>query len=696
MMYFLKTFKTSLLPFFCCFLFLSTAQAASTIRSLYSGNWYDGNIWEGGKAPSTLDKVTITGGTTVNIYGGYADCDSLTINGSLFVGPANFTVGGRDLYTDYRAIRNTSCVINGSLKIVGDWDNQFKVYGNMKFNSGSSFEMSAGKIMIDGAAFTPELSVPADKALLDVSEAASFSSTGGLIILFNPHFFQGSLSIKGARNFFAISFGNNDALTIFAARTTNDFLISETEPPTIKNVYLKYLPNPARQNKVVLNNEMNIETLQLAKGILADRGGRLKFSKDVFLSENTQVECDIELNGTGEQKIGTFNNSNLGVIKGNLIINNPVNIQCFINVELQNGTVQFKQGKLDLTDKTITLTSPPTGANANAYFITKNNYSASGAVIIKNIQGATIFPVGTTTDYLPATLTGYGGDYSVTARPLAYYPQYGFFPINAQWDIKRVAGWSTADVELQWGKEVEGNNFSNNRSGTRMFRGDYGNWAPLNADIGVTPLSNNTVFKKKTQNVDYFTSFTVLTETVVPVEFKRFYAKTPSKSELTLAWETATESNNAGFDLEKSTDGKHFSSIGFVKGAGNSVALNAYFFTDVNFIATAYYRVKQTDINGKFTFSAIISVQKDGGKFALNVYPNLISDQSFISVDFLNASENPRDLTLFDTNGRVVFATKADVTAPSVNVPVQALAKGLYVLKVQNGGETVVSRMVKN
>jgi hypothetical protein len=693
-----KNSRTIFFSLFFCIAFVSICNAR-TVSNLYSGNWYDGSIWTGGSVPTVLDVVTITGGTMVTLlYEDYVNgqpprCDSMTINGFLDVGAVNFTIGGRDLYTDYRAIRNSSCIINGRLRINGDWNSQFKVYGNMKFNWGSTFDMPAGKIMIDGAGFTPELSVPADKALLDVTEVANFNSTGGQIILFNPHFFQGGLSIKGAKDFFAIAFGNNDALTNFAARTTNDFLLSESESPRIKNVYLKYLPNPSYQNKVILNEGMTIETLQLAKGILTDKRGRLKFTKDVLVSENTVIECDVEMNGTGEQKIGTFNNSNLGVIKGNLIINNPYTIQCFVNLELQNGTVQFMQGKLDLTDKTLTVDRQPTGANANAYMVTKNNYSGNGTLVIKNLQGTTLFPVGTSNDYLPATLTAFGSDFSVSARALLSYPNNGAFPINAQWDIRRTQGWSPADVRLQWKQETETNNFSVNRSAARVFRGEWGNWYPLAQNYGVETVSNNSVFAKTVQNVDYFTTFTVLTETVIPVELKRFYAKKQTNTDVTLAWETASEVNNAGFDVEKSTDGRTFTTIGFVKGVGNSVALNSYNFMDNNFTATAYYRLKQMDVNGKSTYSPTISVQKSTGKLTLNVFPNLVTNESNITIDLTNAAQNTQELSVYDVNGRLVFESrKANLT----EVPVVDFAKGLYVVKVKNGVETVVAKFVKN
>lgn len=694
-MYPMRNLKTCFILFICGFAILSSQ--ARTMRNLYSGNWYDGSIWEGGHAPSTLDVVTITGGTNVFVFGGYADCDSLTVNGFFDVGQTNFTVGGRDLYTDYRAIRNTTCLINGGLRINGNVDTQFKVYGNLKFNQGSTFEMSAGKIMIDGAAFTPELSVPAEKALLEVSNLASFNQSGGLIILFNPHYFQGGLSIKGAKDFYAVSFGNNNSLPIFAARTTNDFLLSETETPTMHNIYLKYLPNPNHQNKVILFDKMSFETLQSDIGVLSVKSGGLKFSNNVLLSENVPIEGDIELNGVGEQKFGTSNGSNnLVHLKGNLIINNPDKIQCDANIEVENGTVKFMRGKMDLKNFTLTLNSPPTGTNENSYFITKNNYTANGTLVIKNLQGATTFPVGTDNDYLPATLTAWGSDFSVSARPLVNYPYNGSFPINAQWDIKRVAGYSNADIRLQWPKAVENYNFSLNRQGAHVYRGEWGNWYSLpNWTWGITNV-NNAVFSQKAQNIDYFTTFTVLTETVIPVELTHFTAQKQADNAVLLTWETATELDNVGFEVEKSADGRLFATIGFVKGAGHSTALKVYNFTDNAFIQTAYYRLKQMDNNEKTTYSRVVSVQKDKGKWALNVYPNLVTQQSEITLEVLNATDEAREFTVFDANGRQVFYRNQGVKAAvSVQIPVADLAKGMYIIKARIGQEVKVVRFVK-
>ena len=76
-----------------------------------------------------------------------------------------------------------------------------------------------------------------------------------------------------------------------------------------------------------------------------------------------------------------------------------------------------------------------------------------------------------------------------------------------------------------------------------------------------------------------------------------------------LNWTTASELNNDYFTIERSKDAVEFQPIKFVEGAGNSNSILNYEIIDVNpFLGTSYYRLKQTDFNGKYSFSNIVSV----------------------------------------------------------------------------------------
>jgi Secretion system C-terminal sorting domain len=671
-----------------CCITLSFSVKADSLVNTSSGSWYDASIWNLGRIPNTYDNVTIAAGTTVTVFGPYTDCDLLTINGFLDVGATNLTIGGRDLQIDVRAVRNSYCIVNGRLRINGDWNTQFKVYGYVKFNTGSIFDMSAGQMMIDGCAFTEALSITADHALLDVTDAAAVNSTGGVINMFNAHYHPTGLVIKGAKHFYSVSFGNNLTLPNFAQRHTSDFLISETDKPTFSSIRLAYLPNPNRQNRVVLNNVSITGNLDMSSGLLVGTG-RFKVGGNLLIAADGRIETDIECNGTWQQNINSYLSGNTSaVIKGNLYINIPHLVQTSLNLDIQNGTIQMIQGKLDASNKTISVTSAPVGGSASSYVNTANG----GVLVVKNVSGATNFPVGTNDSYLPVILTASSGDFSVAARPLSIGVNSGTFGINSQWDINRLAGTATAEIKVQWNTSNETSDFTTYRQNARLHHYNGSSWQPL-GNIG-TIFANN-AYSKTTQNVGAFSTFSVMTQvaTAIPVTLKNFSAKL-AKNDTFLTWQTATELNNKGFDIEKSVDGLSFASLGFVKGAGNIFETKSYEFLDNNFSTTSYYRLKQTDFDGKFVYSPTVALQFKSAKNGYKIYPNPLTTESVLTIETLETTQNGTKVAIYDVKGQLMFQTTG--VKDSLKIPVNNWAQGLYMVHLTNGVTTTVEKFMKN
>jgi hypothetical protein len=683
-----------------CFFFLllicfTLTLHATAFTNTRSGDWNDPTIWDLGTVPATLDKVTIAAGTTVTVTPNsrdYSDCDSLIINGFLNVGSTNLTIGGRDLQIDARAVRNTSCIINGSLRIAGDWSHTFKVYGNVKFNTGSSFDMTAGTMMIDGSSFVEERSVPADKAILDVTDATNFSATGGLIVIWSPHFHANGLTIKGTKHFYSVSFGNNLTLPAFACRNPNDFVISETHKPTFERVQLAYLFNPTRENRVILN-DIRIQNLTVRGGILAG-AGRMKVSEQVLIGPNGRIERDIELNGTGQQNISTFEGNTTTIIKGNIYVNNPSRIKNELNLEVQNGTIHFLQGKFDLTNKTVTLATAPQNASSTSYFISQNYESQRGTLVIKNLNGATQFPVGTENDFLPVTITANNSDFSVSAYPLSISYASPFFGINSEWSIQRTAGSGNADLKVQWNTANETQTFATHRNNCRLFRNTNGNWHSLSNNQGITQ-QNGLVFEKLELNVSGFSSFTVLTQAnAIPVKLRNFNVKKTDWGAV-LTWATASENDNAGFKVEKSFDGKTFIHIGELKGFGTTNVPQYYNFLDKTFTETAFYRLKQENFDGTFIYSTTVTANSEKNKTEVKIYPNPIRESAYLSVEIAGKQNEKWDLSIQNAYGQVVFQKNNLLTGDLQNIPTHHLANGFYMLILSNRAERVVSSFIK-
>jgi Leucine-rich repeat (LRR) protein len=138
-----------------------------------------------------------------------------------------------------------------------------------------------------------------------------------------------------------------------------------------------------------------------------------------------------------------------------------------------------------------------------------------------------------------------------------------------------------------------------------------------------------------------------------------------------VTWQTASETNNKGFEIEKSADARTFTKIGFVDGSGDSKELNNYHFTDQNPFNLSYYRLKQLDYDGKFEYSKIVMARN---ALDLKVYPNPARDYLMVS-----GLEKEGDLLIIDQNGRAVFNQRVNTVNP---IDVRKIATGIYTLKI--------------
>ncbi|TAH04678.1 MAG: hypothetical protein EAZ15_00770 [Sphingobacteriales bacterium] len=166
---------------------------------------------------------------------------------------------------------------------------------------------------------------------------------------------------------------------------------------------------------------------------------------------------------------------------------------------------------------------------------------------------------------------------------------------------------------------------------------------------------------------------TIYSNGTLPVKITAFTALY-GDNKVRLNWNTASEINNQGFDIERSTDGLIFSKIAYVKGNGTTNVPHNYSFNDANLISQTqylYYRLKQVDNNGEFEYSNIVSVkipQLNNATFS--IYPNPVTAKQFnvklaglpkgnyqISITNM-AGINVKKATIFcdDTSNQVVNA----------------------------------------
>lgn len=155
-----------------------------------------------------------------------------------------------------------------------------------------------------------------------------------------------------------------------------------------------------------------------------------------------------------------------------------------------------------------------------------------------------------------------------------------------------------------------------------------------------------------------------------------------------LKWVTAFEKNNNYFIIERSINGVDFSPIGVTQGSRNSSTTQTYRFEDEQpFNRTNYYRLKQVDYDGTFSYSKIIAINNEQAN--LTIYPN--PNNGIFTISF-KAPEQSYKLDIADVNGKIVYSISGDIVPGSIEV--NDLAKGLYIVRLHLNNNTVIKKMV--
>ncbi len=171
----------------------------------------------------------------------------------------------------------------------------------------------------------------------------------------------------------------------------------------------------------------------------------------------------------------------------------------------------------------------------------------------------------------------------------------------------------------------------------------------------------------------------------LPIELLSFSA-IPDEEKVRLEWITATEINNHFFTVERSQNGLDFEPLSVFEGAGNSSETNYYSTVDRRpFKGTSYYRLKQTDFDGTFTFSRIVSVFLDIMNPNFYIVPNPVTDGEF-KLHFSNtpAASLNGNVSIYDMTGKMTFRqdiSTGDEISNYFKLP-ENMNGGFYVIKI--------------
>lgn len=189
-------------------------------------------------------------------------------------------------------------------------------------------------------------------------------------------------------------------------------------------------------------------------------------------------------------------------------------------------------------------------------------------------------------------------------------------------------------------------------------------------------------------NVTNFSPFTLASISVnnpLPIELLGFNAFLNSNY-VVLEWLTASEINNDYFTVERSKNGEDWESIIITDGAGYSSEEIKYLETDFRpYTALSYYRLKQTDYDGAFSYSETVAVNRNIETEFL-VYPNPNTSGGPINILLPNEISNQNiDIIFRDISGKVIFSASVsdnNVKNSIVLNPESNFSIGTYVISV--------------
>ena len=473
---------------------------------------------------------------------------------------------------------------------------------------------------------------------------------------------------------------------------------------------------PTSSNRVIISAANSCATVHptltadISVGsLIIEAGAELNQS-----SFNSTINGDFTNEGTFNAGTGTTIFTNSAIISGattfhNLVVNGVIT---FASSHVVNNVLTLGN-KINLGTNNLTIGSSGviSGFGASHYMNTED-----GGKVIQNglgvgaAAGKKIFPVGTSSAYNPLIIenAGTSDNFSVAVKQgRLLYGTSGSaakqHAVDRTWYVEEaVGGGSQVTLTAQWnaGDELEdlakpGSAF--NRLNCFISHYDAISGWDSGSQTGAT-ASGSGPYTISRDSITSFSPFGVEDPSALPITLIDFTAKAEGKK-VRLDWETGSEENNDFFTVERSLDGKKFEKVFTKKGAGNSKVNQFYFGYDANpYTGVSYYRLKQTDFDGKFAYSDIVSVKVAGeqvtSEIDVNVYPNPVTSQ-LIHVDLKAQNNATYTMRIINEIGQQIFTDTYDafVGNNSYEIHLPNAVTGLYIVEISNQNKLVVDRV---
>lgn len=380
---------------------------------------------------------------------------------------------------------------------------------------------------------------------------------------------------------------------------------------------------------------------------------------------------------------------------------------------LINGNLQLDSAKLLLGDfnATITKGGRVAGSGATAYVVTNQKGRLRQSVLGDAVE--VLFPVGTATSYKPVRLqqsTARSEDVFAVRVTNDRYASYGAADagmgapvapsesVRPTWLVsEEVAGSSNLRLQLQWSAADQTADFVPAQAYVSHFHNGYWDRTAVGAGAIRVPATTDTYTLLRT-GITSFSPFSVSSDAArpLPVTLTSFQARRTGPT-VTCTWATATEQDNAYFVLERSLNSRTFEALDTVQAAGTSSTRRHYSAQDhTPAAATTYYRLRQVDTSGEWSYSSIMVVQGAQASLAAIIAPN--PSTGHITLTFPAAQATTLRGRVVTVLGKSVLHFTQSVAAGGQLLPLDLSAQpaGIYLLHLQTPQGQQTLRLLKN
>jgi len=400
---------------------------------------------------------------------------------------------------------------------------------------------------------------------------------------------------------------------------------------------------------------------------------------------------------------GSTQTSTAVLIPANTLVNLGVNnaastLQLGANLTV-TGTLALTNGKINTGTNTLTLSNATPATQLTGGSSTSYVYSTGAGRLQRNgLLAATAypFPIGTATNYLPVT---------VTPTTTSNFAMNAFTPastngvqggpafsdkstmVDAVWNIDRLVGTGNSVITIQWADALEGSSFSNYGNTDIGISHYTGSWS------AATATSANAAGNTVTATFSAFGAFGVgLIGSVLPVKFGAIKAY-EKQNGIQLDWKVYTEYNVKSYQIERSTDGRTYTTVGSLPALYNNTNDGDYGFFDANPLSgTSYYRIKNTDLDGKSAYSIVIRVNRNKSIHGLSLYPNPVVN----GIVLLQGSDLGRGnykINIYGANGQEIHKQQITHNGGTISQTIvlpSTISKGVYMFSVKDENGNII------